>query len=188
MGVDAAFFTRDVAIVARDLLSVEFLVDGVGGRIVETEAYDTSDPASHSFRGPTPRTAVMFGPPGCAYVYRIYGLHWCVNFTCGNGAAVLIRAIEPSFGRDRMQDRRKSPSDRLLCSGPGRLSQALSIDGSLNAFPLDRPPFQLRPGAAASGIIATRRIGLSVARDVSWRFCLAGSPYLSKPPGIDIVD
>jgi len=180
--LDAAFFARDVELVARDLIGVSLTVDGVGGPIVETEAYDARDPASHSFRGPTPRNAVMFGPPGHAYVYRIYGLHWCVNFTCGHGAAVLIRAIEPTMGMDEMRARRTGVAERLWCAGPGRLCEALGIDGSLNRLPLDRPPFALHGRPTEAMVTPTRRVGISVATEVAWRFCLAGSPYLSKPP------
>ncbi|MET0241264.1 MAG: DNA-3-methyladenine glycosylase [Sphingobium sp.] len=179
--IPETFFARDVDVVARELIGVTLLVNGVGGTIVETEAYDAQDPASHSFRGPTPRNTVMFGPPGRAYVYRIYGLHWCVNFTCGDGAAVLIRAIEPKSGLDRIRSRRGGLSDRLLCAGPGRLCQALGIDGAHNGLPLDQAPFTLHAHFDQQDIAATPRIGIRVATDVHWRFCLRGSPYLSKP-------
>ena len=180
--LSTAFFDRDVETVARTLIGVRFIVDGVGGPIVETEAYDPQDPASHTFRGLTPRNAVMFGPPGRIYVYRIYGLHWCVNFTCGNGGAVLIRALEPQSGIERMQARRKSASMRLLCAGPGRLCEALAVDGEMNGLSLDSLPFDLQGASEEADVTATRRIGISVAMDVAWRFCLTGSPYLSKRP------
>src|SRR5712671_3329326 len=141
------FFVRSVHAVAPDLIGASFLLDGVGGRIVEVEAYHHTDPAAHSFRGRTDRNAVMFGPPGFAYVYRSYGIHWCVNFVCepeGSASAVLIRAIEPLAGLARMARRRGTKDARLLCSGPGRLCQALSITHAQNGLALDAPPFELR--------------------------------------------
>ena len=183
-------FTAPAHEVARRLIGVTLLVDGVGGRIVETEAYDQSDPASHTFGGPTARNAAMFGPPGCAYVYRSYGLHWCINTVCreaGHGAGVLLRALEPTHGIDAMQARRGLQDARLLCAGPGRLAQALGIDASFNGRPLHLPPFALlEPGAAgapghdADGVVAGPRIGISKAVDVPWRFGLRGSRYLSR--------
>lgn len=173
--------------VARALIGVTLLVDGAGGLIVETEAYDREDPASHSFAGPTARNASMFGPPGHAYVYRSYGMHWCLNFVCreaGHGAGVLIRALEPSEGMERMAQRRGVALPRLLCSGPGRLAQALGIDASHNGLPLDAPPFHLLPRPRRSIDVAQGpRIGISKAMDVPWRFVLRGSPFLSKPLG-----
>jgi DNA-3-methyladenine glycosylase len=160
------------------------LVNGVGGIIVETEAYDRVDPASHSFSGPTPRNAVMFGPPGRAYVYLSYGIHWCLNFVCreaGHGAGVLIRALEPTAGIAQMMDRRRQKDPRLLCAGPGRLGQALGVVRELNGKRVDRPPFSLRAGAAEYAVVSGPRIGISKAVDQPWRFGLAGSRYLSRP-------
>lgn len=176
--------------VARRLIGVTLLVDGVGGIIVETEAYDQADPASHTFGGPTARNAAMFGPPGCAYVYRSYGLHWCINTVCreaGHGAGVLLRALEPTHGIGAMQARRGLQNVRLLCAGPGRLAQALGIDAGFNGLPLHLPPFALLQPAAARGagpspadVVAGPRIGISKAVEVPWRFGLRGSRYLSR--------
>jgi DNA-3-methyladenine glycosylase len=170
--------------VASMLIGAVLLVDGVGGRIVETEAYDRTDPASHTFSGPTPRNQAMFGPPGRAYVYRSYGIHWCLNFVCredGHGAGVLIRAIEPLQGIDVMRERRGLADPRLLCSGPGRLGEALGITHELNGSRLDRAPFQVLSAAEPVQVIAGPRIGISKAMDVHWRFGLAGSRFLSRP-------
>jgi len=178
-----AFFARDVVAVARDLIGVGLFVDGVGGLIVEVEAYDPFDPASHAFNGPTKRNAPMFGPPGHAYVYRIYGMHWCLNFVCGEqpGSAVLIRALEPAVGIETMAERRGTGSLKLLCSGPGKLCQALSVTGAQNGAALDTPPFALTPAPAAEDIAVGVRIGLTKAAETPWRFGRVGSPYLSKP-------
>ncbi len=170
--------------VARRLIGVVLRVGGVGGRIVEVEAYDREDPASHSHRGMTPRNAVMFGPPGRAYVYRSYGLHWCLNFVCrevGHGAGVLIRALEPVDGVEVMRRRRGAIADRLLCAGPGRLTQALAIDGDFDGRALDAPPFELRPVEGPVAVVSGPRIGISKAVDVPWRFGLRGSASLSRP-------
>jgi DNA-3-methyladenine glycosylase len=177
------FFRHDAETVARALIGVELLIDGVGGRIVETEAYAAHDPAAHSFRGPTPRTAAMFGPPGHAYVYLNYGIHWCLNFVCGDhdGSGVLIRAIEPLHGIERMAARRGTGELRLLCAGPGRLGQALAVGPALYGLPLDHPPFALRPRAAVPEILAGPRIGISAGKDMDWRFVEAGSRFVSRP-------
>lgn len=184
MTIARDFFAQDAVRVARGLIGAELRVGGVGGRIVETEAYDAADPASHSFGGVTKRNAGMFGPVGHAYVYRIYGLHWCLNFVCAieqPGSAVLIRAIEPLYELEVMRARRGGIADRLLCSGPGRLAQALGIDGAIDGSPLDQPPFALSEPAGPSPIVAGPRIGITKAATTPWRFCLAGSRYLSKP-------
>jgi DNA-3-methyladenine glycosylase len=180
-GVD---FNAPSTDVARALIGVVLRVDGVGGRIVETEAYDRDDPASHSHRGSTERNASMFGPPGHAYVYRSYGIHWCLNFVCresGHGAGVLIRAVEPLQGLSRMRERRGLQDVRLLCAGPGRVAQALGITREHDGLPLDQPPFELLPADAACEIACGPRIGITKAMDMPWRFGLAGSRFLSRP-------
>ena len=177
-------FDAPADLVARALIGATLLVDGVGGVIVETEAYDQSDPASHTHMGPTARNAAMFGPSGHAYVYRSYGIHWCLNFTCrpaGHGAGVLIRAIEPRAGLEQMQLRRGTSDPRLLCSGPGRLGQALGITMAHYGLPLDRPPFFVAAPDAATESVVGPRIGISKAIDEPWRFGLLGSRFLSKP-------
>jgi DNA-3-methyladenine glycosylase len=177
------FFARSVHAVAPDLIGTTLLFNGVGGEIVEVEAYHHSDPAAHSFRGRTERNAVMFGPPGFAYVYRSYGIHWCLNFVCeeeGSGSAVLIRALKPLAGLPTMRRRRRLTDDRLLCSGPGRLCAALKITGAHNGLPLDAPPFELRARTATPDIVKGVRIGISQAAEHPWRYGIAGSPFLSK--------
>lgn len=180
------FFDHPAPQVARSLLGVELRVNGVGGLIVETEAYDALDEASHSFKGPSRRNAAMFGPAGRAYVYRIYGLHWCLNVICDAktpGSAVLIRALQPTWGLPVMRRRRGDVDDRALCRGPGNLARALAIDGGLNEADLGRAPFELGRGIefGAGQILAGPRIGISKPVDTPWRFGVAGSPWLSRP-------
>lgn len=177
----AGFFARDVETVARTLIGATLLVDGVGGMIVETEAYDANDPASHCFGGRTSRNASMFGPPDHAYVYRSYGIHWCLNFVCATASGVLIRALEPTAGLGRMAERRGTAEVRRLCSGPGRLCQALGIDIRFDGLPLDQPPFELQLGALTPAISAGPRIGIRRGIETPWRFCLDGSRFLSRP-------
>jgi DNA-3-methyladenine glycosylase len=177
------FFARSVHAVAPELIGATLLVDGVGGTIVEVEAYDHEDPAAHGYRGRTARNASMFGPPGHAYVYRSYGIHWCVNLVCedeGVAAAVLVRALEPIRGLDVMRARRGLDQPRLLCSGPGRLCQALAITGEHDGLPLDEPPFELHRRDAEPEIVAGPRIGITRAADRPWRYGLAGSRYVSR--------
>jgi DNA-3-methyladenine glycosylase len=179
-----SFFARPVHEVAAELIGATFLVDGVGGTIVELEAYHHEDPAAHGYRGRTARNASMFGPPGHAYVYRSYGIHWCVNFVCepeGVADAVLIRALEPTRGVAEMRRRRGLDDERLLCAGPGRLCQALAITGEHDGLPLDRPPFRLEPRTETAKLVRGPRIGISRAADLPWRYGLAGSRYLSRP-------
>jgi DNA-3-methyladenine glycosylase len=178
-----ADFAGDAPALARELIGAVLLVDGVGGRIVETEAYDREDPASHSHSGPTARNQAMFGPPGRAYVYRSYGIHWCLNFVCreqGHGAGVLIRAIEPLAGIDVMCERRGMHDLRLLCAGPGRVGQALGITHDLNGHRLDQRPFEVQAAEREVEVVTGPRIGISKAADVPWRFGLAGSKFLSR--------
>jgi len=183
-----SFFDRSVHQVAPELIGATLLVNGVGGRIVEVEAYHHTDPAAHSYRGPTARNAVMFGPPGVAYVYRSYGIHWCLNFVCegeGSASAVLIRALEPVAGITAMRRRRgmaQGVSDeRALCSGPGKLCEALGVTSRHNGLPLERAPFDLRARAAPPVIVVGPRIGITKAVAHPWRYGLKGSKFLSKP-------
>jgi DNA-3-methyladenine glycosylase len=183
MKLHESFFARSVHEVAPELVGATLLVDGVGGRIVEVEAYDHEDPAAHGYRGRTARNASMFGPPGRAYVYRSYGIHWCVNVVCdqeGTASAVLLRALEPTQGLDVMAARRRTAEARLLCSGPGRLCQALGITGEHDGLPLDRPPFELYARDDVEVAVGTR-IGLTKAAEQPWRYAEAGSAFLSKP-------
>jgi DNA-3-methyladenine glycosylase len=176
------FFARsDIDQVARELIGVELTVGGASGIIVETESYDPSDAASHSYGAKrTARNAVMFGPPGHAYVYFIYGMYWCLNFVCADAGAVLIRALEPTEGLPIMRKRRGGAGDRLLCSGPGRLCQALGVDGTFNGLSLFEAPFALRRGPQTGAIASGVRIGITKAAELERRFGLAGSPYLSR--------
>jgi DNA-3-methyladenine glycosylase len=178
------FFARSVHEVAPDLIGVTLLVDGVGGPIVEVEAYDHEDPAAHGFGGKTPRNASMFGPPGHAYVYRSYGIHWCLNFVCeeeGVASAVLIRAVEPTAGIEVMRRRRGVANPRLLAAGPGRLCQALGITKEHDGLPLDEPPFVLLERQAEPEIVVGPRIGITRAAEQPWRYAFAGSRFLSRP-------
>ena len=179
-----AFFGRSVHEVAPDLIGATLLVDGVGGLIVEVEAYHHTEPAAHSYNGPTPRNQVMFGPPGFAYVYRSYGIHWCVNFVCeqeGSAAAVLIRALEPTHGIAKMRRRRHAVDVHALCSGPGKLTEALGITIAHNALPLDRPPIALHARTADVEVAMGIRIGITKAVELPWRYGVKGSKFLSKP-------
>jgi DNA-3-methyladenine glycosylase len=182
--VRRSFFARSVHDVAPELIGAELFFDGVGGVIVEVEAYDHEDPAAHGFAGRTARNAAMFGPPGHAYVYRSYGIHWCLNFVCegeGVASAVLVRALEPTQGLEAMRARRGTGEPRLLASGPGRLCQALGIAREQDGLPLDRPPFELRARRGTPALLVGPRIGITKAADRPWRYGLAGSRYLSRP-------
>jgi DNA-3-methyladenine glycosylase len=177
------FFARSVHEVAPDLIGVTLLVDGVGGRIVEVEAYDQEDPASHAYRGRTERNAAMFGPPGHAYVYRSYGIHWCLNLVCreaGVPEAVLIRALEPTAGLDLQRGRRLTEDVRALCSGPGKLCQALAITREHDGLALDLPPFELVERGEVPEVVTGPRIGITLAKELNWRYMSADSPYLSR--------
>jgi DNA-3-methyladenine glycosylase len=178
------FFGRSVHEVAPELIGATLLVNGVGGIIVELEAYHHTEPAAHSFRGPTPRNMVMFGPPGFAYVYRSYGIHWCVNFVCeeeGSASAVLIRALQPTHGIPAMRRRRGLHDERSLCSGPGKLTEALAITHAHNGLPLDAPPIALHARLTTPEIVTGLRIGITKAVELPWRYGLKGSRFLSKP-------
>src|ERR1700733_14526327 len=179
-----AFFARHVLEVAPDLPGATMLGNGVGGIIVELEAYHHTEPAAHSFNGPTPRNRVMFGPPGFIYVYRSYGIHWCINFVCekaGSASAVLIRALQPTHGIATMRRRRKLRDERLLCSGPGKLTEALAITPAQNGLPLDMPPIALYARVGKPEVVTGVRIGITKAVELPWRYGLKGSIFLSKP-------
>jgi DNA-3-methyladenine glycosylase len=182
--LNRTFFARSVHEVAPELIGATLLFNGAGGRIVEVEAYHHTDPAAHSFRGRTERNSVMFGPPAHVYVYRSYGIHWCLNFVCepeGSASAVLIRAIEPVTGIGRMRRLRKTADERLLCAGPGRLCQALGVTVIHNGLPLDRAPFQVLARERKPDIVVGMRIGITKAAELPWRYGLAGSKFLSRP-------
>ena len=179
-----SFFDRSVHEVAPDLIGATLLFNGVGGLIVEVEAYHHTEPAAHSYNGPTPRNRVMFGPPGFTYVYRSYGIHWCVNFVCekeGIASAVLIRALAPTHGLAAMRRRRGLHEARALCSGPGKLCEALGITVAHSGLPLDRAPFALHARVGKADVVSGIRIGITKAVDLPWRYGLKGSKYVSKP-------
>ena len=176
-------FNQSPEAVARQLIGCTLLVNGVGGVIVETEAYDVDDAASHSFSGETPRNAPMFGPPGRAYVYLSYGLHWCLNVVCrevGHGAAVLIRALEPTRGLETMRERRGMQDAQLLAAGPGRVGQALGIDRTFNDLAFDAPPFTLLQAPLQPDLMVGVRVGITKAADQPWRFGMLGSRFVSR--------
>jgi DNA-3-methyladenine glycosylase len=179
--MDERFFARDVLAVAVDLLGACLLIDGVGGLVVETEAYHQGDEASHSFRGQTAANAAMFGAPGRAYVYRSYGLHWCLNIVCEQGSAVLIRALEPTHGLETMTVRRGVTEARKLCAGPGNLCKALGVTGGMNGLTVLEAPFCLCPPSVAPVLANGVRIGISKAAERPWRFAVKGSLFLSRP-------
>jgi DNA-3-methyladenine glycosylase len=186
--LDAAFFARSVHEVARELIGCRLFYEGRGGTIVETESYERDDPACHAFVGLTPRTETLFGPPGRAYVYLSYGIHSLLNFVAepeGEAAAVLIRALEPSAGLEEMRARRGERPDADLCSGPGKLTEALGIGLADNDADLSRDPFLiLPPDGTRPQVVNGPRVGITKAVERPWRFCAADSPFVSKPrPG-----
>ncbi|HMF24736.1 MAG TPA: DNA-3-methyladenine glycosylase [Pseudolabrys sp.] len=179
-----SFFDRSVHKVAPELIGATLVVNGAGGVIVEVEAYHHTDPAAHSYPGRTERNAVMFGPAGYAYVYRSYGIHWCLNFVCeeeGSASAVLIRALEPTRGLPAMRRQRGLVDSRALCSGPGKLCEALGVTAKHNGLPLDREPFELRARTETPDVVAGVRIGITKAAEKPWRYGLKGSLFLSRP-------
>ncbi len=178
------FFARSVHEVAPDLIGATLLVNGVGGIIVEIEAYHHTEPAAHSYNGPTPRNAIMFGPPGYLYVYRSYGIHWCMNFVCeeeGSASAILVRAIEPTHGIPAMRRRRGQHDERALCSGPGKVCEALAVSHKQNGFALDAAPFQIYAPTQKPQVVTGVRIGITKAADLPWRYGWKDSKFLSKP-------
>jgi DNA-3-methyladenine glycosylase len=188
--VNRGFFDRSVHEVARELIGCELAVGETAGIIVETEAYEAADPACHAYIGRTARNEVLFGPPGHVYVYLSYGIHSLLNFVTepeGNASAVLIRALEPTEGIDLMRERRGRDEIEQLCSGPGKLTEALGVDLSLNGADLFAPPFELADPDSAwakAEITASPRIGITKAAELPWRYCLSGSRFVSRPwPG-----
>jgi DNA-3-methyladenine glycosylase len=181
--LDAAFLARDAVAVARDLIGCTLELDGCGGRIVEVEAYMRDDPASHSWPGPTTRNAAMFGPAGHAYVYRSYGIHWMLNLVCADASAVLVRAVVPEVGRERIAARRPGVPERDWCRGPGRLGTALAVGPQHDGLPLATDPFALRERTGEPDVTTTRRIGITKAVERPWRFVETGSRYVSSPAG-----
>jgi DNA-3-methyladenine glycosylase len=182
--LEQAFFDRSVLDVAHDLVGCELMVDGVGGVIVETEAYRADEPACHAYVGLTDRTAPLFGPPGHAYVYLSYGIHSLLNAVAepeGSAAAVLIRALEPRHGIELMRERRGVEDVRMLCSGPGKLTEALGVGLEHNTSSLLDPPFVVRWAEEAEVVAVAPRIGITRAVELPWRYCAAGSPHLSRP-------
>jgi DNA-3-methyladenine glycosylase len=184
--LDAAFFARSVHVVAQELIGCRLFYAGCGGMIVETESYERDDPACHAYAGLTRRTEVLFGPPGRAYVYLSYGIHSLLNAVAepdGEAAAVLIRALEPSAGLEAMRRRRGARPDADLCSGPGKLTEALGVDLAVNGADLGAPPFLLAPPEPGweGEIVAGPRVGITKAIERPWRFCLAGSRHVSRP-------
>jgi DNA-3-methyladenine glycosylase len=184
--LDAGFFNRSVHVVARELIGCRLFFAGCGGTIVETESYERDDPACHAYVGLTDRTEVLFGPPGRAYVYLSYGIHSLLNFVAeaeGEAAAVLIRALEPTTGIEAMRARRGARSDRDLCSGPGKLTEALGIGLEHNDADLSSDPFLLLAPqeGAETAVLTGPRIGITKAVERPWRFCAAGNPHVSRP-------
>ena len=185
--LDRAFFERPVHEVARELIGCELAVGETGGVIVETEAYDESDPACHAFGGPTPRSSVLFGPPARAYVYLSYGIHSLLNFVAepeGQAAAVLIRALEPTAGIGLMRERRGREEPGELCSGPGKLTEALGVGLELNCADLLAPPFRIGAPAGAwadAEVLTGPRIGITKAVEHPWRYCAADNRHVSRP-------
>jgi DNA-3-methyladenine glycosylase len=184
--LEPGFYARSVHEVARDLIGCTLSVDGAAGVIVETEAYDVTDPACHAYIGRTPRNEVLFGPPGRAYVYLSYGIHSLLNAVAepeGDAAAVLIRALEPTEGIELMRERRGVEDVAQLCSGPGKLTQALGVGLDLNGADLCAPPFELRPPADDHRVevVTSTRIGITKAAELPWRYCAAGSRFVSRP-------
>lgn len=185
MAAAREFLARDVHVVAREILGARLTIDGVGGVVVEVEAYQRDDPASHSYSGPTARNAAMFGPAGHVYVYRSYGIHWMLNLVCGvhvgDASAVLVRALEPTLGLEQMRVRRGGVPDLLLCSGPGRLGQALGVGPELDGEPVGEGRVELLPGEAPVEVVTAPRIGISRATEQPWRYLTAGSRFASSP-------